>query len=51
MKIEKKLWGSLMKEIEEILSQIDNKALESVSEPRKKLVQFLKEIYANENRK
>ena len=36
-----------MKEIEELLFQIDDKMLENVSEPRKKLVQFLKDVYSN----
>ncbi len=36
-----------MKEIKELLAQIDEKTLEGVSEPRKKLVQFLKDIYYN----
>ncbi len=36
-----------MKEIEELLSQIDDKMLENISEPRRKLVQFLKDAYSN----
>lgn len=34
-----------MKEIEELLFEIDERSLESVSKPRKELVRFLKEIY------
>lgn len=36
-----------MKEIEELLAQINNSTLENVSEPRRKLVQFLKDVYSN----
>ena len=39
-----------MKEIEELLFQIDDKMLENVSEPRKKLVQFLKDVYSNKKK-
>lgn len=36
-----------MKEIEELLSEIDDSTLKDISKPKKKLVQFLKEIYSN----
>ena len=36
-----------MKEIEELLVQINGKTLENLPEPRKRLVQFLKEVYSN----
>lgn len=36
-----------MKEIEELLSEIDDSVLKDISEPKKKLLQFLKEIYSN----
>lgn len=36
-----------MKEIEELLSEIDDITLKDISESKKKLVQFLREIYSN----
>ncbi len=36
-----------MKEIEELLSQIDERMLENISEPKRKLIQFLKDAYSN----
>lgn len=36
-----------MTEIEELLSEIDDSTLKDISEPRKKLVQFLREIHSN----
>jgi len=34
-----------MKEIEELLFEIDEKELENISKPRRELIRFLKEIY------
>lgn len=36
-----------MREIEEILSEIDEKSLENVSKPRRELVQLVKKIYSD----
>lgn len=36
-----------MKEIKELLDQIDDQSLQSVSETRRRLIQFLKGIYSD----
>ncbi len=36
-----------MKEIEELLSQIDESTLRDISEPRKQLIHFLRDVYSN----
>ena len=40
-----------MEKIKDILDKIDDRTLESISEPRKRLVYFLKEIYGDEDRR
>ncbi len=36
-----------MKEIKELLDQIDDQTLQNVSENKKRLIKFLKEVYCN----
>jgi len=36
-----------MKEIEELLFQIDDQTLQNVSEARRRLIQFLKKVYSD----
>jgi hypothetical protein len=38
------------REIKELLDEIDEKELEFVSEPRRRLVRFLKEMYEEERK-